>query len=66
MTLKYVCATEKWGGMLRQGTAGEAREGFSEELTFKVSQSEDIKQGWRWGQRSAEGEAGRAGPAKGP
>ena len=48
------------------GATGGAREGLSKELTFKVSQSDDIKQGQRWGRRSADGEVGRAGPAKEP
>lgn len=39
---------------------GGAREGLSEELAFRLSQLDDIKQGWGWGQRSAEGEEGRA------
>ena len=45
MVLKYTCAGEKWCGVIRHGAAGEAREGRSKELTFKASQSDDVKQG---------------------
>lgn len=41
-------------------------EGLSGRLTFTVSQSDDVKQRRKPGQRSAEVEEGRARPAKEP